>query len=339
MISQQVMGAPFPAELLGRKREDVRLLVMDRKSQTAVSADFQDISDYTRKGDLIVFNNSSLVRASIPIYVQSLGEYGFVHVGTSRSGNSQLVEIRPRELNLKVDSGTEIQLLGAGSQLELGSRHDSFGRFYWAKSSDRRNLLDIAAESGKILRYGHIPFDIPEQFYKNATGSVPGSVEYPSGARPFTERVLNKLKSKGVVIRNITLHCNLGSMEPDEFYGGNTLLDEKFIIPGSTSESISLAKEGNNRIIAVGTSVVRALESAGRNGEIRPGNYSTELFIKGGFKFRVVDSMVTGMHEDQGSHIDMISSFAGKRLLDMSYSMAKEQGYSWHEFGDLALIL
>ncbi len=339
MFLQQPMEAPFPAELLGRKREDVKLLVVDRKAQNAHSVPFSDISEYVQEGDMIIFNNSSLIRASLPIYVPSLGEHGFVHVGTSRRGKEQLVEIRPKELNLKVGEGTEIHLLGVGNKLELGSRHDQFGRFRWAKSSDGGDLLKIAGESGKFLRYGHIPFDIPEEFYRNATGRVPGSVEYPSGARPFTEDILNRLKSRGAVIRYITLHCNLGSLEPEEFSSGTALLDEEFTIPQNTAESITAAKNGKHRIIAVGTSVVRALESAVRNGEIRPGSYSTELFIKGEFDFKVVDSIVTGMHEEQGSHIDMISSFAGRKLLDSSYSLAADECFSWHEFGDLAIIL
>ncbi len=339
MSAQQVMEAPFPAELLGRSREEVKLLVMDRNTQSANSRDFVDIADYVQKGDVIVFNNSSLIRASIPVYVPALGEYGFVHVGTSRRENQQLIEIRPKKLNSKTESSMEIQLLGAGTNLDLISRHEHFKRFFWAKSNDRRDLLKIAEETGKILRYDHIPFDIPEQLYENATGSVPGSVEYPSGARPFTEKVLNDLISKGAEIRYVTLHCNLGSLEPDEFSGGNNLLDEQFSIPESTAESISRARENGNRVIAVGTSVVRALESAGTDGEVHQGNYSTDLFIHGKFNFKIVNSMVTGMHEEQGSHIDMISSFAGNDLLDSSYAKATLEGYSWHEFGDLAIIL
>lgn len=339
MSAEQVMEAPFPAELLGKKRGDVKLLIVDRKSRNTASRKFVDIADYIQKGDVIVFNNSSLVRASIPIYVPSIGEHGFVHVGTSRRGNEQLVEIRPKELNFRTLPGIEIQLLGTGNNLDLISRHGQFRRFYWAKSSDGRDLLKIAGETGKILRYGHIPFDIPEQYYANATGSVPGSVEYPSGARPFTDRILDSLKSRGAIVRYLTLHCNLGSLEPYEFSNGDRLLEEQFTIPDNTSESISLARKNGNRIIAVGTSVVRALESAGKNGEVRQGKYSTDLFIHGNFNFKIVDSMVTGMHEEQGSHIDMISSFAGSDLIESAYAKATSEGYACHEFGDLAIIL
>lgn len=337
--SLHIIESPLPPELLGRKREDVKLLVIDRGLGTAQGAGFEDVVGFIGSGDVLVFNNSRTVRASIPVYFPDIGEYGEIHVGTSRGNNRQLVEIRPKRLNEIIEPGSRANILGNEGRVKFFKRHSTFSRYFWAQSADGSDLLEIAGKIGKILRYGHIPFDIPESFYENDTGEIPGSVEYPSAARPFTGEVLDKLRAKGVIIRKITLHCNLGSLEPHEFNESGKLLDEQFTIPENTAASISEAKNSGRRVIAVGTSVVRALESAFKDDRVVPGDYSTELYIRGKFKFNVVDSMVTGMHEEQGSHIGMISSFAGKELLEKSYRKATEDDFAWHEFGDLALII
>ena len=339
MKSEPVLEAPFPPELLGRKREDVKLLVINRQSREVTATGFKTFPDYVKPGDVIVFNNSSLIRASFPVYFADLNEYGQVNVGTSRIGNKQLVEIRPKELNRRVKPYTKAQIIGNSAEIRFYDRNDTFRRFFWADSPEDNDLLEIAHKIGKVIRYNHIPFDIPETFYDNETDRMPGSVEYPSAARPFTRDILQRIISRGAVIKELTLHCNLGSLESPEFEGTGKLLDERFWIPEGTAGVLKRAKETGNKVIAVGTSVVRALESAFNGEEILPGGYSTELYIHGDHKFRLVDSILTGMHEDEGSHIGMISAFTGNSLLRDSYSRATEESFSWHEFGDLALIL
>lgn len=339
LLSNQVVIAPFPPELLGKRREDVRLIVINRESRDTVSTSFENLPAFINSGDVLVFNNSSVVRASIPAFFPSIGSEGFIHVGTSTEADLRLVEIRPKKLNGEIEPKSGAILLGTKDYIEFVKRHDVFGRFMWAKSSSGSDLLNIAEKSGKILRYGHIPFDVPESYYKNFTGQVPGSVEYPSAARPLTGSIIQQLKNRGVQVKAITLHCNLGSMEPQEFYGTGRLLDEQYRIPEDTARTVNYARKNGRKVIAVGTSVVRALESSVSRGLLKPGNYSTELYIHGNYNFRIVDSIVTGMHEELGSHIGMISAFTGNSLLEASYSKATEDGFTWHEFGDLALII
>ncbi len=338
MSTEVLMEAPFPPELLGRKREDVNLLVIRRTTGETITTGFRSLPEFINPGDVLVFNNSSLVRASLPVYFPDLSVYGSIHVGNSRNGKRQLVEIRPMELNQKIKPNTTAQLIGTSGMIKFNTRHSVFPRFFWAYPSGNRDLLEIAEEAGKVIRYGHIPFDLPESYYENETGTVPGSVEYPSAARPFTKDVLKNIRTRGAKIMELTLHCNLGSLEPHEFAGKDLLLDEQFKITRETADAMKQAKLEGNRVIAVGTSVVRALESAFNGREVLPGKYSTELYIHGDYRFNFVDAIVTGMHEEQGSHIGMISAFTGDSMLRSAYERASAAGFSWHEFGDLALI-
>ena len=338
MLEQSIITAPLPPELLGKQRTDVKLLAIDTNSGKNKSIGFKRILHLVKPGDLILFNNSRLLRASVPAYFPELGIYGNIHVGTSIRNNQRLVEPRTGRASLGLEEGSTIELLGSGETMVLGERHKDFRRFFWAHSAGDSDPIKIAALHGRFIRYGHIPFDLPESYYETEFSRIPGSVEFPSAARPFTADLLKQISDKGVSIAQITLHCNLGSLEPHEFQNKTRLLDEQFHIPPETVELISEVKANGNRVIAVGTSVVRALESSIAGGKVKHGNFMTDLYIRPGFKFKVVDAMVTGMHEEEGSHIGMITAFAGKENLDNAYFEASRLGFHWHEFGDLALI-
>lgn len=339
MFLSQIQESPLPRELMNKGREDTKLLVINRSSGSYSTTSFSEIVDYFHKGDVLVFNNSKLIRACIPVYFREEEIFAELHIGTSRANGLRLVEVRPKELNQKIRSGSKAEILGTNSTVLFKNRHTNFRRFTWAKTDDDTDLLDISNTNGKLIRYGHIPFDLPESLYENTTGTVPGSVEYPSAARPFTSEILKALKDKGVILADITLHCNLGSLEPFEFEDSDILLDEEYFIPENTVSKINTAKTNGKRVVALGTSAVRTLESGYSKGNLSAGKGLTTLFIRDGYSFKIVDSIVTGMHENQGSHIGMISAFAGRKLLKSAYEGASKDNFSWHEFGDLAIIL
>ena len=335
-----VWDSHLPPEFYGRERDEVSLLAIDTKSGAYSSTPFTDISRFLRRGDILVFNNSMLVPSSLPVFDNTTGTSGYLNFGTSRKDGMILVEPRPKTFNRMLDADEgEVTIIGPGTGIALKGRHETFQRFVWANAEfGEHRLSEILSKYGAPLTYDHIPFKLPLEYYRTAFSSVPGSSEFPSAARPFSRRVMGMLRSRGVGIAEITLHCNLSPLEPSEFDGAPTLLEEQYAIGEEAAGSINRTREAGGRVIAVGTSVVRALESS-YNGGVVPRSAGTDLFIRPGHEIRAVDGLVTGMHDPESSHVEMISSFVDDALLQSAYSTALSLGYQWHEFGDLSLVL
>lgn len=343
-----------PAEFLGISRDMVKLLVINRKDGTISSDLFFNVSGYLDKGDLLIVNNSSLVNASLPCYFHDLDELGYLNIGTDTIDNLRIVEPRPVSLNEKLSSGSTLELIGPGKKLILEKRDSKFPRFWWADMRmECDKLQDIEWKYGSIIRYRHVSFPVPLKYYNSIFSSKPGSFEPPSASIPFTGEVRRSVEEKGVDIAEITLHCNLGSMEEDEFESTDSLLNEDYSLPCNTVRKIVETKRSGGRVIAVGTTAVRAVESFFKkmpceelNVDMVSGEVSgcgefgkTDLFVRPGYKFRVIGGLITGMHDPYSSHIEMMSAFAGRDLLDSSYNIAMELGYLWHEFGDITLVI
>lgn len=349
VISMDVPESHVPAEVMGHKRGDVRLIVANRRSGKISSGTFGDLTGFMEDGDLLVVNNSSLINASFSAYFPGLDMYGDLNFGTSWNGGRVMVEPRPKSLNSMLHSGARVELPGAGIEVVLVERHGDFPRLWWAETGiDQGELGYMMSMYGKPIAYGHVPFRVPDEYYRTVFSSVPGSVELPSASLPFTDDSVRSLREKGVRVSEITLHCNIGSLEPEEFSGNDRLLDENYTIYRDTIEAVSRTRENGGRVIALGTTAVRTLESfyIGRSpeeivydfiGESYMG--TTDLFIRPGFRFRVVDGLLTGMHDPSSSHIEMMSSFLGPEMLSATYGIAMDSGYLWHEFGDMTLIL
>lgn len=355
--SNHVPESHVPAEFIGIQRDHVKLLILNRDSGTISSDIFSNISEYLRKGDMLIVNNSSLVKASIPCYYSDIDEFGTLNLGTDTKGKLRIVEPRPVYINRKLKEGTVVDLIGTGKKVEMKIRDADFPRYWWADlSEDDESIENLMSMCGSPIQYGHVAFPVPLRYYKTIFSSVPGSVEPPSAGIPFTEELIRSIEKKGVTFSEITLHCNLGSMEKDEFENSDKLLRESYTIPYDTIRKIAETKKSGGRVIAVGTTAVRAVESffkdydktmssedllkyySERNG--KDGVFhKTELFIRPGFEFRVIDGLLTGMHDPYSSHIEMMSAFSGRDMLDSSYNVAVELGYLWHEFGDLTLVV
>ncbi len=334
-----VWDSHLPPEFYGRGRDEVNLISVDRKSGVYSSSGFLEIVHYLRKGDLLVFNNSELVPSAVPVFNSDTDSSGWLHFGTSRLDGMVLVEPRPKSFNSSLQAErADLQLLGDRSTVRLERRHSRFSRFYWAKTGvDEAGLREILDKYGAPVSYEHIPFKLPMDFYRSAHSIVPGSAEFPSASRPFTERVMNLVERKGVRRAYLTLHCNLSPLEPWEFDASAVLLEEKYSISRQTADIIEQTASEGGRVIAVGTSVTRALEDSYR-GRIIPGESATELFIRPGYNFKCVDALITGLHDPESSHVEMISAFLDDSLLRSVYSTASSLGYQWHEFGDLSFI-
>jgi S-adenosylmethionine:tRNA ribosyltransferase-isomerase len=329
-------AANLPPEFYGYRRDDVKLLSIDRKSGLVSQTPFTSIHQFLSAGDMLVFNNSTIVPSSLDAYYPRPGIYGRLNFGTGARRNLLLCEPRPREAGREIMENDRAVILPSSTAVRFVERHGLFHRYWWVDVGDYTRFRNAMARYGRYIRYDHIPFDLPASYYVNPFGGVPGSVEYPSASRPFTRRVLSALQKKGVRTAEITLHCNISSLESEEFERVDRLLDEEYAVTEENADRILAAAEEGGRVLAVGTSVLRALESwAGKGRAIHS---RTELYIRPGFSFRIADGLITGMHEADGSHIDLVAALVDDSTLLSAYSTAADLGFQWHEFGDITLI-
>jgi S-adenosylmethionine:tRNA ribosyltransferase-isomerase len=322
------LEAHEPPEARGLARDGVRLLVGtgDGVSHHA----FTDLPDLLRPGDVLVVNTSATLPAAVPVLGTSLT----VHFSTEREDGTWLVELR--RLAGKASSpfaggepGRRYPLpAGAVTLLSEYSR----GRL-WSAAVDTGGLASVQAflhRYGQPIRYGYVPRAWPLEYYQTVFGIHPGSAEMPSAGRPFTDRLVTRLVAAGVLVVPVLLHTGVASPEAHE-----RPYPERFAVPDVTVRVVAQAKAEGRRVIAVGTTAVRALETAWEG----PRRGWTDLVIMPERGVRVVDGLLTGFHEPRASHLDMLAAIAGDPLLARCYDEALHTGYLWHEFGDVNLLL
>jgi S-adenosylmethionine:tRNA ribosyltransferase-isomerase len=196
-------------------------------------------------------------------------------------------------------------------------------------------LDEYLAQYGEPIRYGYVRQRWPLEAYQNVYAQVPGSAEMPSAGRPFTERLLTRLAASGVLVAPILLHTGVSSPERHE-----GPYPEYYEVPAETARLVDAVRGWGGRVIALGTTVVRALESvANASGQVRPGSGWTGLRVTPERGVRVIDGLITGWHEPEASHLELLEALAGRPLLERCYAEALRTGYLWHEFGDSHLIL
>jgi S-adenosylmethionine:tRNA ribosyltransferase-isomerase len=201
--------------------------------------------------------------------------------------------------------------------------------------------LDAAmAHVGQPIRYGYLDGRYPLSMYQTVFATQPGSAEMPSASYPFTERVIERLESTGIQLADITLHTGVSSLEVEvDDIENHPLYPEPFEIPTTTAAAINAAKAENRRVIAVGTTVIRAVESAWEEGRVKPLKGFTRLYVRPTRGLRVIDGLITGLHDPVTSHLAMLYTLAGEQTIKEAYAEATRAGYLWHEFGDSHLIL
>jgi S-adenosylmethionine:tRNA ribosyltransferase-isomerase len=262
-----------------------------------------------------------------------------IHLSTQLEGTQWVVE--PRRI---VGHTTErwrgpppprqLRLAGTASAT-LERPYGEQGRLWIATLDLGMRALGWLASHGRPIRYGYVDHPWPIEMYQNVYATRPGSAEMPSAGRPFTPEIITGLVAKGVGVAPLVLHTGVASLEADELP-----YPERTIVPESTAERVNSAHGGGHRVIAVGTTVVRALETAGGDdGTVSAYDGWTDVVISSDDGVRVVDGMVTGWHEPASSHLMMLEAIAGRELLQASYEAALTQGFRWHEFGDTHLIL
>lgn len=351
MAAAGVMTAAEPPEARGLKRDDVRLLVSNAASDEIHHSRFSDLPTWLAAGDLLVVNTSGTLKAALDALSES-GDAVEVHLSTQMPGNFWVVEVRRHGAHaslpyraalsgstLKLDGGGTIALLAPyplTTSLAVSSR-------LWLAALDLPEPATVYLErAGKPIRYSYVPESWPSSMYQTVFATEPGSAEMPSAARPFTPDLVTRLVSRGVRIAPLLLHTGVASLEDHE-----PPYEEFFRVPIETADLVNDTRRHGHRVVAVGTTVVRALETVtdGR-GITSAGEGWTNLVVTRQRTLRAVTGMITGLHEPRATHLMMveqvIAAAGGKAPsfhLDSAYREACEAGYLWHEFGDSHLIL
>ncbi len=330
-----LLGADRTPEDRGLRRDRVRLLVSRPSGETHHR--FDELPELLRRGDLLVVNQSATVPASLEAHA-AFGNFR-ISVSTVYGPDLWLVEPRwgfGRPGPLPLESGDRLEAGGVpGRYVAPYPRIPRLGFFH----ADG----DLAAAMGSVgapIRYGYLARDYPLEEYQTVFGRIPGSAEMPSAARPFTARVVARLAAAGVGIAPVTLHAGVSSLEAgDAGPGAVPLYPEPFEVPTGTVDAIRSTRQRGGRVIAVGTTVVRALESATDGCGLRPARGFTRLYLSSDRPSRTVDGLLTGFHEATSTHLALLSSVTGTGRVRRSYRVAVDSGYLGHEFGDSHLIL
>ncbi|MGZ4173802.1 MAG: S-adenosylmethionine:tRNA ribosyltransferase-isomerase [Solirubrobacteraceae bacterium] len=333
------LEAREPPEARGLARDEVRLLIAGHSDASIRHARFRDLPAALGSGDLLVVNDSATVPAAVAAE-RGDGSPVRVHFATRAPELPDtwcVVELRSADGAHRGPPGRagERLALAGGATLELVAPYASSVRMMLAVLESREPLLDYLASHGDPVRYGYVKQRRPLSDYQNVYATTPGSAEMPSAGRPFSFELLARLADRGVLVAPITLHAGVSSPERHE-----PPFAEYYCVPDFTARIVTAVRSWGGRVIAVGTTVVRALETvAGEDGRLSADSGWTNLVITPERRLRVVDGLITGWHEPEASHLQMLEAVGGRALLERSYSAALEQGYLWHEFGDSHLIL
>ncbi|MGW6894639.1 S-adenosylmethionine:tRNA ribosyltransferase-isomerase [Streptomyces chartreusis] len=369
------LSARVPAEQRGPGlgRDDVRLLV---SRGTAVSHHaFRELPRLLRAGDLLVVNTSETLAAAVDgrvgharvvVHFSTCGDDGRWAVelrdpderGTTRAHEWSSARSARRKggggRRAGGPAGSEVVLPG-GLRLVLEEPLSSgSGRLWWARvagpldvagtgdspaAAPGTGIFGLMREHGRPIRYSYTERDQPLSVYRTVfalpSADGAGSAEMPSAARPFTAGLVTELVSRGVQVAPISLHTGVASAEAHE-----PPYPERFAVPEASARLINAVKAGGGRVVAVGTTAVRAVESAvDADGVVRAREGWTDLVVTPERGVRVVDGLLTGLHEPEASHLLMLEAVAGRDAISRGYEEALRGLYLWHEFGDVHLIL
>jgi S-adenosylmethionine:tRNA ribosyltransferase-isomerase len=323
------------AGALDRQAEscEVAMLVASRGDGGLVDACFDDLRDFLRPGDLLVVNTSATLPAAVRGSLE--GRAVELHLSTPVGGSDWVVELRTIERTpLPPMIGAEVELPAAASARLLAPYLGS-GRLSVARLCLDGTVEDYLRAHGRPIRYRHSPEELPIEAYQTVFALEPGSAEMPSAARPFTPELVTELAARGVLVAPVTLHCGVSSLE-----AGEAPYPERFRVPPETVRLVNAVHDWGGRVIAVGTTVVRALETvAAADGTVTAGSGLTRLVVTRERGLHAIDGLITGWHEPESSHLSLLEAAAGPELLRRSYGAARASGYRFHEFGDSHLIL
>jgi S-adenosylmethionine:tRNA ribosyltransferase-isomerase len=328
------LEAHDPPEARGTPRDGVRMLVSRRRTGDISHRTFRDLPDLLLPGDLVVVNTSG----TLPAEVRADGGLA-VHFSTPLPDGSWLVELRTIKgpATIPNDRGVRPGTIELPARVTLTLLERFSGRLWRARLSAA--VLPYLLRHGVPIRYSYVRREWPLAAYQTVFATRPGSAEMPSASRPFTPEVVTRLVARGVTFAPLTLDTGVSSLEGDE-----EPYPEPYDVPPATARLVNLTRRAGGRVIAAGTTVVRALETAARaqaagDGMVVASAGWTGHIVTPATGLLAVDGLLTGLHEPRSSHLRMLAAFAGPDLLSRCYAAAIDAGYLWHEFGDVHLLL
>ena len=334
---------PLPTEERGLPRDGVRLMVSERETNKIHHSQFKDIGQFLQQGDVLVVNTSATLPAALDIQLPN-GLPGRMHLSTRKNENEWIVEIRSVLGNAThrykgISPGDRFDLPGEGSvriQQPFYKENQEGHLHLWESAFDLPSpMYDYLLKHGKPVRYERLAAEYPLAYYQTIFSDEMGSSEMPSAGRAFTPEVVAQLIIKGVQFAPILLHTGVSSIE-----SGERPYPEFYKMPKTSASLLNLAKKENRRIIAVGTTAVRAVESAtDKKGRVVNDEGWTNLYITPKRGMKTINGLLTGFHEPEASHLLMLGALADQAHLQRCYDEALRESYQWHEFGDLHLLL
>ncbi|MCL5116539.1 MAG: S-adenosylmethionine:tRNA ribosyltransferase-isomerase [Firmicutes bacterium] len=332
-----VPPAVRPPEDRGLTRDAVKLLAIDSHSGQFRDHPFQDIVDLLNPGDVLVVNNSATIPAALDATVANIPHR--LHLAARLASRRVLVELR------SASGAPDRTALSPGQPVHVrDNRGCTWGKgvvvepFHpksrlWAIDCDQ-DWYAGALKHGRPIRYRYVARPYPIETYHTVFGCIPGSSEMPSASRPFTPAIVDRLVKKGVAVAPLTLHATVSSHEVEDPLD-LPLIPEWYDIPGETQSLVEAAHRAHRPIVALGTTVVRALETWASG--LPPRGWTTHL-VTPDAPPQIVTSLITGLHDSFTSHLWLLYAFLDPGVLKRAYHHAAERGYLWHEFGDVSLI-
>jgi S-adenosylmethionine:tRNA ribosyltransferase-isomerase len=337
------LSAKEPPERRGIARDEVRLMVINRASHQVEHTQFNHLGEFLHPGDLLVFNTSRTLPASLDGCEAPTGPCMEVRLAQRLPDDSWLALLLCQKGNpftCGLRDGMHIDF-GQGLTATVGDRDTHIPRLWHLRfSQSGTELMDLLYRLGRPIRYEYVsaPWDL--DYYQTVYAKEPGSAEMPSAGRAFTWKLLFDLKRRGIETAHILLHTGLSSYMDDELDAQHPASEEEYFISEVAAQKIERTREQGGRVIAVGTTVVRALESAvNAKGKVLGQHGYTRLHITAEHKLKVVDGLLTGLHEPEASHLDLLTAFVPTDEIQEAYEDAVQRRYLWHEFGDLNLIV
>ncbi len=340
------LEAGEPPEARGLARDEVRLMVSYRSDNRVVHTHFRNLGAFLAAGDLLVINTSGTMNAALSA-TRADGTALELHLSTHLPADLWIVEVR-----LPGENGTQpFYDARAGETLHLPDaatvtlhvpylRNRSLAssgptRLWIATLRLPCSLNEYLEQHGSPIRYSYVKQNWPISYYQSVYATEIGSAEMPSAGRAFTPELITQLVAHGVQVAPLILHTGVASLEKHE-----PPYEEFYRVPPETARLVNAAHAAGKRVIAIGTTVVRALETVtDEKGVTHPGEGWTDVIITPQRGMYTINAMLTGLHEPMATHLAMLETIAGREHLKITYAEALRQGYLWHEFGDLHLIL
>lgn len=345
----QELEASAPPEARGLQRDEVRLMVSYRSDDRVVHTCFRELPRFLVAGDLLVINTSGTINAALSA-TRADGTALELHLSTHLPADLWIVEVRQvAPSGDGSDGGTTLPFLHATTGETLALPGGAAATLHVPYLDDRRQPIDgptrlwiatlrlpaaldvYLARYGCPIRYGYVKQSWPSAYYQTVYATEPGSAEMPSAGRAFS----TQLVARGVQIAPLILHTGVASLESHE-----PPYEERYAVPLDTARLVNQARAAGKRVVAVGTTVVRALETVTTpDGTTYPGTGWTREIITPERGIRAVNALLTGLHEPRATHLAMLEALAELDHLQVTYAEALRERYLWHEFGDLHLIL